>query len=192
MDDRFVIEVDRVRKSYGQGPRAVTALADLSLRVVSGEFLSIMGPSGSGKSTLLNLIAGLDTPTDGRVVILGQDLSHLSRNARSRLRLRQVGIVFQTFNLFPTFTAEENVAWPLEFLGVRARAAAERARAILDRVGVGSRESSRRPEALSQGEQQRVAIARALATDPRLLLADEPTGNLDSQTGKAIRISCGG
>jgi len=186
MDDTPAIDLEAVSKRYGQGPTAVEAVRDLSLRVPAGEFLSIMGPSGSGKSTLLNLIAGLDTPTSGRVLVLGQDLGYLPSNARSRLRLRHVGIVFQAFNLFPTFDAEENVAWPLEFLGARNQEAAERATAALARVHLDAGARHRRPAELSQGEQQRVAIARALVVEPRLLLADEPTGNLDSQTGQAI------
>jgi putative ABC transport system ATP-binding protein len=145
-----------------------------------------MGPSGSGKSTLLNLIAGLDTPTRGRVLVGGEDLASLADEARSRLRLRSIGFVFQSFNLFPTFTVEENVAWPLEFLGVAWRDAKRRAAASLAQVGVESATLKRRPAQLSGGEQQRVAIARALATEPEFLLADEPTGNLDSRTGQAI------
>src|SRR2546426_8448492 len=145
-----------------------------------------MGPSGSGKSTLLNLIAGLDTPTNGRVIVGGQELTHLSDDARSDLRLRHIGFVFQSFNLFPTFTAEENVAWPLGFVGLRWRAAKVRAAEVLEQVGVDTAARSRLPAELSGGEQQRVAIARALVTEPRLVLADEPTGNLDSQTGRAI------
>src|SRR5881296_3906760 len=145
-----------------------------------------MGPSGSGKSTLLNLIAGLDTSTHGRVIVGGQELTRLSDDARSDLRLRHIGFVFQSFNLFPTFTAEENVAWPLGFVGVRWREARRRAREALARVALPPAAAGRRPAELSGGEQQRVAIARALVTEPRLLLADEPTGNLDSQTGQTI------
>ena len=186
VESRPAIALTDVVKRYGEGPAAVTALAGVSLEVAAGEFVSIMGPSGSGKSTLLNLVAGLDTPSGGHVLVLGEDLGGLSNAESSRLRLRHIGIVFQTFNLFPTFTAEENVAWPLEFAGVGARRAAEQAVAALARVGLGDRERTRRPAELSQGEQQRVAIARALINEPRLLLADEPTGNLDSRTGTAI------
>ena len=145
-----------------------------------------MGPSGSGKSTLLNLVAGLDTPSAGRVLVAGRELACLSDEGRSALRLQRIGFVFQTFNLFPTFTVEENVAWPLEFLGRGWPDARERARDALAQVGVHEGTRQRRPAELSGGEQQRVAIARALATRPRLLLADEPTGNLDSLTGQAI------
>ncbi len=186
------VVVENVSKSYGGGPQAVTALADVSFRVSAGEFVSIMGPSGSGKSTLLNLIAGLDTPSRGRVLVGGEDLAALSDDGRSLLRLRNIGFVFQNFNLFPTFTAEENVAWPLEFLGFSWRQACTRADAALVHVGLNSGARKRRPAELSGGEQQRVAIARALVTQPKLLLADEPTGNLDSKTGQAILDLLGG
>lgn len=182
----MAVNLERVSKSYGHGDLAVVALDDVNIAVPKGEFLSVMGPSGSGKSTLLNLIAGLDTPSSGRVIVEGDDLAYLSDNARSRLRLRRIGFVFQGFNLFPTFTAEENVAWPLEFLGVRWRSALTRAATALARVGIEAAARHRRPAELSGGEQQRVALARALVTDPAVLLADEPTGNLDSNTGRAI------
>ncbi len=178
--------LDRVSKRYGAGPSAVAALTDTSLTVPVGEFLSIMGPSGCGKSTLLNLIAGLDTPDTGSVIVAGSDLAQLSDNARSALRLHHVGFIFQAFNLFPTFTVRENVAWPLEFLGVRWREARQRAEASLTQLSVEPAKFDRRPGELSGGEQQRVAIARALVTAPTLLLADEPTGNLDSRTGQTI------
>jgi putative ABC transport system ATP-binding protein len=180
------ILLDDVAKVYGHGPTAVTALRGVSLRIAAGEFVSIVGASGSGKSTMLHVLAGLETPTCGRVFIGGADLAHLSDDARSDLRLHGIGIVFQSFNLFPTFTAEENVAWPLEFAGAPWRVARERARALLDAVGIDPRGAGRRPAALSGGEQQRVAIARALVVEPTLLLADEPTGNLDSRTGDDI------
>ncbi|MBX3026335.1 ABC transporter ATP-binding protein [bacterium] len=180
------VQLDRVSKHYAQGRAAVPALRDVSLAVARGEFLSIMGASGSGKSTLLNLIAGLDTPDTGRVRVAGADLAALSDDARSDIRLRHVGIVFQNFNLFPSFSVEENIAWPLELHGHGARAAAARARELLAQVGVDVATARRRPAELSGGEQQRVAIARALITAPTLLLADEPTGNLDSLTGQAI------
>jgi putative ABC transport system ATP-binding protein len=186
MPTQDVIILERVSKSYGDGPKAAAALNDITLSVPTGEFLSIMGPSGSGKSTLLNLIAGLDTPSSGRVIVAGKDLARLSDDARSDLRLHRIGFVFQAFNLFPSFTVEENVAWPLEFTGLRWAEARRRAAAILEQVGIESAALSRRPAELSGGEQQRVAIARALATAPQLLLADEPTGNLDSRTGQMI------
>ena len=186
MPNSTAVLLEGVHKRYGSGPQAVEALNDVSLRVDPQEFLSIMGPSGCGKSTLLNLIAGIDTPTSGRVWVAGHDLAQLSDDERSDLRLRHIGFVFQSFNLFPTFTAEENVTWPLEFLGVHWREARQRAEAALAEVGLDESARRRRPAALSGGEQQRVAIARALVTKPRLLVADEPTGNLDSRTGQSI------
>ena len=186
MPNSAAVLLERVHKRYGTGPQAVDALNDVNLRVAPEEFLSIMGPSGCGKTTLLNLIAGIDTPTSGRVWVAGHDLAQLSDDARSDLRLQHIGFVFQSFNLFPTFTAEENVTWPLEFLRVHWREARKRADAALAEVGLDDGARRRRPAELSGGEQQRVAIARALVTKPRLLMADEPTGNLDSKTGQSI------
>ena len=180
------VMLERVSKSYGSGARAVAALADVSVAVPPGEFVSVMGQSGSGKSTLLNLIAGLDKPTSGCVQVDGQDLWTMSENARSDLRLSHIGIVLQSFNLFPTFTAEENVIWRLEFQGMPWRKAQTVAAAVLDEVRIERAARHRVPAELSGGEQQRVAIARSLVTGPRLLLADEPTGNLDSRTGETI------
>jgi putative ABC transport system ATP-binding protein len=180
------VVLDRVTKAYGEGASKVTAVDDVSLEIAPGEFLSIMGSSGSGKSTLLSLIAGLDTPTNGRVFVGGDDLAQMSDEARSRLRLRQIGFVFQSFNLFPSFTVEENVGWPLEFLGKTWHDARRKATEALEKVGIAAPARTRRPAELSGGEQQRVAIARALVTEPLLVLADEPTGNLDSLTGQAI------
>ena len=156
--------LDKVTKRYGTGANSVPALTDASLQVQPGEFVSVVGPSGSGKSTMLNLIAGVDTPSSGRVVVAGHDLAQLSDDARSDLRLRHVGFIFQSFNLFPTFTSEENVAWPLEFLGVPWREARRRSAAALEQVELSGTTRTRRPAELSGGEQQRVAIARALAT----------------------------
>jgi len=184
MNDAIVLE--HVTKEYGRGAQAVSALSDVSLLILRGEFVSVMGPSGSGKSTFLHLAAGLDTPTAGRVVLDGHDLAALSDDARSDLRLAHVGMIFQSFNLFATFTAEENVMWPLEFLGRRRAEARARAGIALDHVGIARAAWTRRPAELSGGEQQRLAIARALVTGPILLLADEPTGNLDSRTGQVI------
>lgn len=186
MESSAAIDIRKITKQYGAGPQAVTALCDVDLSVATGEFISVMGPSGCGKSTLLNLVAGLDTATTGQVVVCGQDLAQLSDNQRSDLRLTSLGFVFQGFNLLPTFTVEENVAWPLELLGIRWRDARQRAAAALERVELKSSVVQRRPSELSGGEQQRVAIARALVAEPTLLLADEPTGNLDSRTGQTI------
>jgi putative ABC transport system ATP-binding protein len=183
---QYDIVLEGVSKVHGDGPQAVTALRDVSLAVELGEFVAVVGPSGSGKSTLLNLVAGLDVPTRGRVAVVGEDLARLSDDVRSDLRLRQIGFVFQSFNLLPTFTAEENVGWPLEFLGVGRREARRRASHVLERVGVPAAARVRRPAELSGGEQQRVAIARALVAEPRLVLADEPMGNLDSETGRSV------
>jgi putative ABC transport system ATP-binding protein len=180
------IVLDRVSKRYGADASSIVAIDEVSLSVPEGQFLSIMGASGSGKSTLLNLIAGLDVPSDGRVVVRGQDLARLSEDERSDTRLHHVGFVFQSFNLFPTFTVEENVAWPLKFMGVRWRDAQRRAATTLQQMGIETAVRERRPGELSGGEQQRIAIARALVTEPKILLADEPTGNLDSRTGQAV------
>jgi len=164
----------------------VVALAGVTLAVGGGEWLAVAGPSGSGKSTLLNLMAGLDTPSSGRIVLAGRELATLSDDALCELRLREIGFVFQAFNLLPTLSAEENVAWPLTFQGVGWREARRRAAAGLAEVGLAASAAHRRPAALSGGEQQRVAVARALIASPRVLLADEPTGNLDSATAETI------
>jgi putative ABC transport system ATP-binding protein len=180
------VMLDNVTKEYGKGAQTILALANINLHVQAGEFVSVMGSSGSGKSTLLNVIAGLDIPDHGSVRTAGYLLNTMNDDERSDMRLRNVGFVFQNFNLFPTFTIEENVAWPLEFMGWRWRRARERAAECLDDVGVDLAYMPRRPSELSGGEQQRVAIARALVADPQLILADEPTGNLDSRTGTQI------
>ena len=181
----MLIELRNVTKVYGSGPGAFGALDDISVIVERGEFLSVIGPSGSGKSTLLNLMAGLDVPDGGQILLDGQDLARMSDRALSNLRLREIGFVFQGFNLFPALTVWDNVAWPLEFAGVkraRLRAVVED---VLRRVGLADRDA-RRPGELSGGEQQRAAIARALVNEPSIILADEPTGSLDSQTGDSI------
>jgi putative ABC transport system ATP-binding protein len=180
-----IIQLTGVSKTYGAGARATAALRNLTLQIAPGEFVSLMGPSGSGKTTLLNLMAGLDTPSAGRVVVDGMDLGSLADHELADLRLRAIGFVFQSFNLMPALTVEENVAWPLEFSGCGRADVRRRAADALARVGVTDREG-RYPGELSGGEQQRVAIARAIATAPRILLADEPTGNLDSLTGQSI------
>ncbi len=186
MNLRSAVMLEHVSKRFGTGPRSVAALTDVSLRIPSGEYLSVMGQSGSGKSTLLNLIAGLEVPTSGRVVVDGRDLWALSENARSDVRLWHIGIVFQNFNLFPNLTVDENVSWRLEFQGVGARQARAKASRVLEEAGIEPGAHGRLPGEMSGGEQQRAAIARALVTEPRLLLADEPTGNLDSRTGETI------
>src|SRR5438552_11277961 len=180
------MRLERVSKRYDDGAASMDALRDVDLTVSAGEFVAIVGPSGSGKSTLLHLVAGLDRATGGQIVVGGQNLAALSEDARSDFRLRHMGVVFQTFNLFPTFTAEENVACPLRFLGVAWREARRRAADVLEQVGIAPAMLSRLPAQLSGGEQQRVALARAPVTKPSLVLADEPTGNLDTRTAGAL------
>jgi putative ABC transport system ATP-binding protein len=175
------VVVEHVTKRFRQGNSPVEALKGVSLSVGDGEFVAVMGVSGSGKSTLLHVIAGLTRPDEGRVVIDGTDLSTLSDAKLTRFRRRKVGLVFQAFNLIPTLTAEENIALPLRIEG-RDDLADARLGPLLDRLGLAPRRRHR-PDALSGGEQQRVAIARALITDPALILADEPTGSLDSVSG---------
>jgi putative ABC transport system ATP-binding protein len=182
--DNYMIELSNVSKSYGD-KGVVRAIRNLDLRVSRGERVAVMGPSGSGKSSLLNLICGLDDPTSGTVKVDGQDLATLSDDARTRLRREKIGMIFQTFNLLPTLTAAENVSLPLRLQGTSKKEAAERAVAMLERVGLKAR-VSHRPDELSGGERQRIAIARALIMRPPLLLGDEPTGNLDSVTGEEI------
>ena len=172
-----------VTKEYMSGGQKLAVLRDVSFAIQQGEFVAIVGPSGSGKTTLLGLLAGLDTPTRGTVLLDESDLTKLSENDRARLRGEKVGFVFQTFQLIPTLTALENVQVPLELRG--SDGASDRARDLLDRVGLSGR-GHHFPTQLSGGEQQRVAIARAFANSPKILFADEPTGNLDHATGQRI------
>ncbi len=178
-----MISVRGISMRLTSGGRAVDVLSDVSLEVPAGQFLAIAGPSGSGKSTLLGLIAGLDQPSAGTIEVAGVPITALDEDALARFRRDHVGYVFQSFHLIPTLTAEENVAVPLELAG--APDAMARARALLGEVGLAER-AHHYPVQLSGGEQQRVAVARAIAHRPPLLLADEPTGNLDSATGKQI------
>jgi len=173
--------------TYISGGQPLAVLRDIDLTVAAREFVAVIGPSGSGKTTLLSLLAGLDRPTAGSVALDGQDLGRRTEDARARLRAEKVGFVFQTFQLIPTLTALENVAVPLELLPRRrdGTRALERARDLLGRVGLGDR-VDHYPVQLSGGEQQRVALARAFANEPRILFADEPTGNLDADTGKRV------
>jgi putative ABC transport system ATP-binding protein len=180
-----VIAVRDVHKVFRQGDVDVPALAGVSLDVAAGQFVSIVGPSGSGKSTLLHLMGGLDLPTAGEIVIEGTPISRMSDDEITIFRRRKIGFVFQFFNLLPTYSAEENVALPLLLDRRRARDVRDRVRAALDQVGLGHRRRHR-PDELSGGEMQRVAIARALVIEPVLILADEPTGNLDTRTGEQI------
>ncbi len=180
-----MIELQKVTRTYRMGHEEIHALDGVSMAVTDGEFVAVVGPSGSGKSTLLHIIGGLDTPTFGAVLVDGQDLSQASDRGLSAYRNAQVGFVFQTFNLQPTYTALENVALPLTFARVPRRARLARAQQALEAVSLSNRLRHKPPE-LSGGERQRVSIARALVNEPRLLLADEPTGNLDTATGTAI------
>jgi len=172
-----------VTKEYMSGEQNIAVLRDVSFTIQQGDFVAIVGPSGSGKTTLLGLLAGLDTPTRGTVVLDDSDLGKLSENERARLRGEKVGFVFQSFQLIPTLTAQENVQVPLELRGTPG--AAERAKELIGRVGLTGR-GHHFPTQLSGGEQQRVAIARAFANSPKILFADEPTGNLDNATGHRI------
>jgi putative ABC transport system ATP-binding protein len=179
------VELERVTKTYREGDSDRPVLRDVSVSIEPGEIAVLVGRSGSGKSTLLNLIAGIDRPTSGRVVVDGTDLTGLTEDARTRFRRRRMGFVFQFFNLIPLLTVEENLLLPLELNGRADAAGLARARALLERVGLGGRGSSL-PDRLSGGEQQRVAIARALVHEPALILADEPTGTLDAETATAM------
>jgi putative ABC transport system ATP-binding protein len=180
-----MIKVDNLTRIYQTGSNRQVVFDALSFDVERGETVALLGASGSGKTTLLNLISGIDTPDAGRVLLDGVDVHALGEPDRTLLRRRQIGFVFQFFNLIPTLTVAENVALPLELLGTDDHAAQQRADALLGKVGLGGL-GMRYPETLSGGEQQRAAIARALAHEPAVLLADEPTGNLDEDTGRLI------
>ncbi|MFE7505289.1 ABC transporter ATP-binding protein [Promicromonospora sp. NPDC057488] len=180
-----VLELMDVTRVHGQGPAQVHALGGIDLTVREGELVAVMGPSGSGKSTLLNVAGGLDSATAGRVLVAGRDVTEMDARRRAEVRRRDVGYVFQDLNLIPALTALENVALPLELDGTSLRAARQLAQAALEAVGL-DLEQERFPEDLSGGQQQRVAIARALVGPRRLVLADEPTGALDSVTGEAV------
>ena len=175
-----VLQAENLTKVYGNGLAAVTALDQVNLSIAPNEFVAIMGPSGGGKSTLLHLLGGLDTPTAGRVLLDGTDLSTLNDTALTILRRQHIGFVFQFFNLIPVLNVLENVTLPLVLDG-KQQAATAKAREWLERIGLTDR-MDHRPNQLSGGQQQRVALARALVTEPSLLLADEPTGNLDSRS----------
>jgi putative ABC transport system ATP-binding protein len=179
------LELCNVVQEYTLGGQRVRALNDITLSIASGEFVSLIGPSGAGKSTMLHLMGALDAPSSGRVLLAGNDLAHLGDNQLADIRRRKVGFVFQFFNLLPMLSAWENVAVPLLLEGVRLRRTKSRAVDLLERVGLGTR-IDHRPGELSGGQMQRVAIARALIMDPVVILADEPTGNLDSDTGTQI------
>jgi putative ABC transport system ATP-binding protein len=180
----MMIVAQGLEKVYTSGGRPLPVLQDIDLEVAPESFVAVVGPSGSGKTTLLGLLAGLDEPSAGRVLLDGQDLSTLTEDQRAGFRARRVGFVFQTFHLLPTLTALENVLVPLELRG-QVRGVRQRGTELLERVGLGDR-LGHYPAQLSGGEQQRVALARAFANEPAVLFADEPTGNLDQETGSTI------
>ena len=177
-----MIQCEGVTQAYLSGGHELTVLHDISFSLEDGGFLAILGPSGSGKSTLLGLLAGLDLPQRGRILLDGEDITTMGEDERAVLRARKIGFVFQSFNLIPTLTAAENIAVPLELRGEDGTGAAAE---LLDRVGLGDR-GHHYPAQLSGGEQQRVALARAFSNRPRILFADEPTGNLDTVTGARV------
>ena len=180
-----ILSARGLKKSFGTPALPVWALRGVDLEVRSGEFLALVGPSGSGKTTLLNLIGALDVPTAGELTVLGHDVARLSRAERSRLRLRELGFVFQAYNLVPVLTARENVEFVLELQGMPRDLRRVRAAEVLDELNLGEL-ADRRPSALSGGQQQRVAVARAVAARPRLVLADEPTANLDGENAETL------
>jgi len=182
---QWIVEVANVRKIYNMGTLEVLALNGVNLRVETGEFMSIMGSSGCGKTTLLNLIGALDRPTEGKVIIKGTDISLLNDDELAELRNREIGFIFQFFNLIPRTTAVKNVELPMAFADVPHDERKRRAIELLEKVGLGDR-LNHRPTELSGGQQQRVAIARALVNNPSLVLCDEPTGNIDTKQGEEI------
>ncbi len=185
MKESSFIKLDNVWKTYKLGKVSLTVLKSINLEIDPGSFVVILGPSGSGKSTLLNIIGLLDTPTKGKVFFKGQDTSKFSEDELAQVRGKEIGFVFQQFNLLPNLNALENVMIPMLFQGISEEKRRERAKFLLESVGLGDR-IYHRPSELSGGEQQRIAIARALANKPGIIVADEPTGNLDSKTGKMI------
>lgn len=181
-----MLQVDNLQKVFTSGDQQVKAVKDVSFSVPDGQFASIIGKSGSGKSTLLSMLGALDKPTSGQIKLAGQDIARMPDRKLIRYRCQKIGFVFQGYNLIPNLTAMENVMLPMEFAGTPKKQRLQRAKQLLQQVGLEDEKQQRKPGRLSGGEQQRVAIARALANQPKLILADEPTGNLDSQTGKMI------
>ena len=180
-----MIELERVTKAYGTGQTAVHALQEVSLRVENGEFVSIIGKSGSGKSTLMNILGCLDVPTSGTYRLMGTDVGSMSSDCRAAIRGEKIGFIFQSFHLAPQLSALENVELPLMFRGIAPKVRANMAKEALETVGLSDR-LQHKPSELSGGQQQRVAIARALVSRPPIILADEPTGNLDAQSGNIV------
>jgi putative ABC transport system ATP-binding protein len=185
MKNDSIIELRNVSKFYKMGETQVNALSNVNLKIQRGDFIAIVGPSGSGKSTMMNLVGALDLSSEGDIFLDGQDIEFLSESALAQIRGKKIGFVFQTFNLIPTLNAIENIALPMIFHQVKKEERMNRAEKILEEVGLASRRNHL-PKELSGGERQRVAIGRALANDPEVILADEPTGNLDTKTGFEI------
>jgi putative ABC transport system ATP-binding protein len=181
-----MLKVSNLRKEFSSGDNKVVAVNDVSFEVQTGQFASIIGRSGSGKSTLLALVGALDKPTSGKIEVDGEDITSVPDRALTKYRRRKIGFVFQSYNLVPNLTALQNVMLPMEMAGVGRAERTKRAKELLEQVGLDKAKQERRPGRLSGGEEQRVAIARALANHPSVILADEPTGNLDSETGRMI------
>ncbi len=185
MHPSSVIHLEHIRKSYFIGKNELPVLKGINLDILKNEYVALMGPSGSGKSTLMNMLGCLDSPTSGKYVLSGHDVSQMEDDALARVRNKEIGFVFQQFNLMPRLSALENVAVPLIYAGINKKDREDKARFMLEKVGLGQR-YKHRPNELSGGQCQRVAIARALVNDPSLILADEPTGNLDTKTSIEI------
>ncbi|MFA5513102.1 MAG: ABC transporter ATP-binding protein, partial [Candidatus Kapaibacterium sp.] len=185
--ENVIIDIKNIAKIYDMGAEKVFALRDVTLEICKNEYVAIMGPSGSGKSTLMNILGCLDTPTSGHYYFTGEDVSSMDDNDLAEIRNKQIGFVFQTFNLLPRASAAKNVELPLVYAGASKSQRYEQAKKTLVDVGLGDR-TGHKPNELSGGQRQRVAIARALVTNPSIILADEPTGNLDSKTGEEIMI----
>ncbi len=184
-NNNYIVKLEDISKEFKMGSSVIKALDNINLEIKKGEFLSIIGTSGSGKSTLLNLIGGLLKPTSGKIIVDNFDISTYSDNEMANYRKNMVGFVFQSFNLIPTLTALENVEYPMIFSGVQKSERLKKSEEVLEKLGLGDR-LKHNPTELSGGEQQRVSIARAIINEPEIILADEPTGNLDSKTGKGI------